>query len=132
MCIVSDRDPRFMTHFWKSLQKALGTQLTMSTVFHPQTNSQSEMTIQVLEDMLQACVLDLKGSWEEYFPLVKFANNNSYQTSIQMAPYEALYGRPCQSPICWTEVGEGFIKGSDLIRHTFENVVLIRKHLLTA
>ena len=60
--IVSDIDPRFTTHFWKSFQKAMGTQLMMNTTFHPQTDGQSEMTIQVLEDMLRACVLDLKGS----------------------------------------------------------------------
>ena len=95
--IVSDRDPRFMAHFWKSFQKAMGTRLTVSTIFHPQTDGQSEMTIQVLEDMLRACVLDHKGSWEEHFPLVKFAYNNNYQASIQMEPYEALYGRPCRS-----------------------------------
>ena len=72
----------------------------MSTSFHPQTAGQSEMTIQILEDMLCACVLDLKGSWEENLPLVEFAYNNNYHASIQMAPYEALYGRPCRSPIC--------------------------------
>ena len=80
----------------------MGTQLSMSTAFHPQTDGQSERTIQILEDMLRACVLDLKGSWEEHLPLIEFAYNNSYQASIQMAPYEALYGRPCRSPICWT------------------------------
>ena len=94
----------------------MGTQLMISTTFHPKTNGQSERTIQVLEDMLRACVLDLKGGWEEHFPLVEFAYNNSYQASIQMAPYEALYGRPCRSPICWTEVGERSITGLDLIR----------------
>ena len=98
--IVSDRDPRFTTHFWKSFQKAMGTRLTMSTTSHPQTDGQFERTIQVLEDMLRAWVLDHKGSWEEHFPLVEFAYNNSYQASIQMAPYEALYGRPCRSPLC--------------------------------
>ena len=80
--IVSDRDPRFMSHFWKSFQKAMGTQLTMSTTFHPQTDGQSERTIQILEDMLRACVLDLKGSWEEHLPLVEFSYNNIYQASI--------------------------------------------------
>ena len=80
--IVSDRDPRFTAHFWKSFQKAMGTRLTMSTAFHPQTDDQSEKTTQVLEDMLRACVLDHKGSWEEHFPLVEFAYNNSYQASI--------------------------------------------------
>ena len=72
----------------------------MSIDFHPQTDGQSERTIQISEDMLRACVLDLKGSWEEHFPLVEFASNNSYQASIHMAPYEALYGRPCHSPVC--------------------------------
>ena len=76
--------------------------------------------IQVLEDMLRACVLDHKGSWEEHLPLVEFAYNNSYQASIQMAPYEALYGRSCRSPLCWTEVGESSITGPDLIRDTSE------------
>ena len=98
--IVLDRDPRFTTHFWKSFQKAMGTRLIMSTTFHPQTNSQSKRTIQVLEDMLRACVLDHKGSWEENFPLVEFTYNNGYQASIQMAPYEALYERPCRSSLC--------------------------------
>ena len=95
-----------MAHLWKSFQKAIGTQLMMSTAFHFQTDGQLEMTIQILEEMLGACVLDLKGSWEEHLPLVEFSYNNSYQASIQMAPYEALYGRPCRSSICWTEVGE--------------------------
>ena len=122
---VSDRDPRFTTHFWKSFQKAMGTRLTMSTTFHPQIDGQSERTIQVLEDMLRACVLDHKGRWEEHLPLVEFAYNNSYQARIQMAPYEALYGRPCRSPLCWTEVGESSITGPDLIRDTFEKVSLI-------
>ena len=95
MSIVSYRDLRFTTHFWKSFQKAMGTQLMMSIAFHLQTDRQSKMTIKVLEDMLRACVLDHKGSWEEHLPLVEFAYNNIYQASIQMAPYEALYRRPC-------------------------------------
>ena len=124
--IVLDRDPRFTAHFWKSFQKAMGTQLTMSTTFHSQIDGPSKRTIQVLEDMLRACVLDHKGSWEEHLPLVEFAYNNSYQASIQMASYEALYGRPCRSPLCWTEVGESSISGLDLIRDTSEKVSLIR------
>ena len=96
----------------------------MSTTFHPQTDGQSERTIQVLKDH--------KGSWEEHLPLVEFVYNNSYQASIQMTPYEALYGRPCRSPLCWTEVGESSITGPDLIKDTSEKVSLIRQHLLTA
>ena len=86
----------------------------------------------MLEDMLRACVLDHKGSWKEHFPLVEFTHNNSYQASIQMAPNEALYGRPCRSPICWTEVGESSVTDPDLIRDTSEKVSLIRQHLLMA
>ena len=86
----------------------------------------------MLEDILRTCVLDHKGSWEEHLRLVKFTYNNSYQASIQMAPYEALYGRPCRSPICWTEVGESSITGSDMIRDTSEKVSLIWQHLLMA
>ena len=130
--IVSDRDPRFTTHFWKSFQKAMDTRLTMSTTFHPQTDGQSERTIQVLEDMLRACVLDHKGSWEEHLPLVEFTYNNSNKASIQMEPYEALYGRPCRSPICWTEVEESSITGLDLIRDTSEKVSSIQQRLLIA
>ena len=111
---------------------AMGIRLTMSIDFHPQTDGQSERTIQVLEDMLRACVLDHKGSWEEHFPLVEFAYNNNYQASIHMAPYEALYGRLCRSPICWIKVGESSITGPDLIRDTSEKVSLIRQRLLTA
>ena len=129
---MSDRDSRFTAHFWKSFQKAMGTRLTMSTTFHPQTNGQSERTIQLLEDMLRACVLDHKGSCEEHYPVVEFTYNNSYQASIQMAPYEALYGMPCRSSICWTKVGESSITGPDLITDTSEKVNLIRQRLLMA
>ena len=86
----------------------------------------------MLEDMLRACVLDLKGSWEEHFPLVEFAYNNSYQASMQMAPYEALYGRSCRSPVYWMEIGECSTTGPDLIRDTSVKMDLIRKRLLKA
>ena len=98
--IVSDRDPRFTSRFWPNLQRALGTRLHFSTTFHPQTNGQSERTIQILEDMLRACVLEFKRSWDRHLPLMEFAYNNSYQSSNEMAPYEALYGRKCRTPLC--------------------------------
>ena len=104
----------------------------MSTTFHPQTDGWSERTIQTLEDMLRAWVLDLKGSWEENLPLVEFSYNNNYQASIHMAPYEALYGRPCQSLVCWTEVGERSSTGPNLVKDSSEKVELIRKCLLIA
>ena len=130
--IVSDRDPRFVSRFWQSLQAAMGTQLLLSTAFHPQTDGQSERTIQTLEDMLRACVMDFRGNWEDHLPLVEFAYNNSYQASIQMAPFEALYGRPCRSPLCWTEVGEASAFGPDLVQETTEKIKVIRKRLITA
>ena len=104
----------------------------MSTAFHPQKDGQSKMTIQTLEDMLWACVLDLKGSWEEHLSLVEFAYNNNYQASIQMAPYEALYRRSCRSLVYWTEVGKRPSMGPDLVKDTSEKVDMIRKRFLTA
>ncbi|KAK5775809.1 hypothetical protein PVK06_043751 [Gossypium arboreum] len=95
--IVSDRDPRFTSRFSKKLQEALGTKLHFSTAFHPQTDGQSERIIQILEDMLRCCILEFSGAWERYLPLVEFAYNNSFQSSIKMAPYEALYGRKCRT-----------------------------------
>nr|KYP39906.1 Retrovirus-related Pol polyprotein from transposon 17.6 [Cajanus cajan] len=88
-----DRDPRFTSRFWQSLHQALGTKLKLSSAYHPQTDGQSERTIQSLEDLLRACVLDHLGSWEEILPLVEFTYNNSFHASIGMAPFEALYGR---------------------------------------
>ncbi|KAK4389749.1 Transposon Ty3-I Gag-Pol polyprotein [Sesamum angolense] len=99
--IVSDRDPRFTSHFWGSLQRALGTKLHFSTAFHPQTDGQSERTIQILEDMMRACVIEFRGNWNDHLPLMEFAYNNSFHSNIGMTPYEALYGRNCRSPICW-------------------------------
>nr|GFA12908.1 putative reverse transcriptase domain-containing protein [Tanacetum cinerariifolium] len=94
--IISDRDGRFTSHFRKSLNKALGTRLDMSTAYHPETDGQSERTIQTLEDMLRACVLDFGKGWDKHLPLVEFSYNNSYHTSIKDAPFEALYGRKLQ------------------------------------
>ncbi|KAL0553650.1 hypothetical protein IC582_007550 [Cucumis melo] len=130
--IVSDRDPRFTSKFWPSLQKAMGTGLKFSTSFHPQTDGQSERTIQTLEDMLRACVLQFKGSWDTHLPLMEFAYNNNYQSSIGMAPYEALYGRPCRTPVCWNEVGERKLVGPELVQITTNNIKLIRENLRKA
>ncbi|KAA0033237.1 DNA/RNA polymerases superfamily protein [Cucumis melo var. makuwa] len=104
--IVSYRDPRFTTKFCPSLQKAIGIGLKFNTSFHPQADGQSEKTIPTLEEMLRACVLQLKGSWDTHLPLMEFAYNNCYRSSIGMTPYEGLYGRPCRTSVCWNEVGE--------------------------
>ena len=86
---------------------------------------------QVLEDMLRACVLDFKGGWEDHLPLIEFAYNNSFQASIGMAPYEALYRRPCRTPVCWAEVGDRELLGPELVRETTEKVSVIRDRIRT-
>ncbi|GKF01819.1 putative reverse transcriptase domain-containing protein, partial [Tanacetum coccineum] len=132
--IICDRDLRFASNFWKSLQNALVTNLDMSTAYHPQTNGQSEMTIQTLEDMLRACAIDFGKVWVNHFPLVEFLYNNSYHASIKAAPFEALYGRKycCRSPVCWTEVGEAQILGPELIQETTEKIIQIKQRMQAA
>ena len=132
LSIISDRGPQFSSRFWQNFQEALGTRVNLSTAFHPQTDGQSERTIQILEDMLRSCVLDFGGSWNEYLPLVEFAYNNSYQASIQMAPFEALYGGQCRSPIGWFEVGDPKTLGPDLVQDAKEKVQVIKQRLITA
>ncbi|WRX21059.1 Reverse transcriptase domain - like 10 [Theobroma cacao] len=129
--IVSNRDPRCTSRFWPKFQEALGTKLRFSTAFHLQTNGQSERTIQTLEDMLRACVIDFIG-WDRHLPLVEFAYNNNFQSSIGMAPYEALYGRKCRTPLCWDEVGERKLFNVELINLTNDKVKVIRERLKTA
>ncbi|GJV09110.1 putative reverse transcriptase domain-containing protein [Tanacetum coccineum] len=102
--IIYDRDGKFTSHFSKSLNKALGTRLDISTAYHPETDGQSERTIKTLEDMLRAC--DFEKGWDRHLPLVEFSYTNSYHTSIKATPFEALYGRKCRSHICWAEVGD--------------------------
>ncbi|XP_073033790.1 uncharacterized protein [Primulina eburnea] len=96
------------------------------------TDDQSDRVIQILEDLLQACMIDFQGSWEPKLPLVEFTYNNSYQASIGTAPYEALYGRNCRSPIYWDEVGERAELGTDIVRQTAELVAKIRDRMKTA
>ena len=128
--IVSDRRSVFTSRFWGRLQQAMGTKLSLSTAFHPQTDGQSERTIQILEDMLCTCVLDFGGSWNKYLPLIEFSYNNSYQSTIGMAPYELLYWRKCWSPLHWDEVGERQLLGPEAVREAQDAVVLIRKRML--
>jgi len=127
--IASDRDPRFTSRFWQSLQAALGTQLRMSSAYHPQTDGQSERTIQSLEDLLRSCVLDHLGNWNDVLPLVEFTYNNNYHASIGMTPYEALYGRRCRTPLCWYQDGEALVLGPEFLQHTTGKVKLIQDQM---
>src|SRR5262249_41848385 len=126
--IVSDRDPRFVSRFWQGLQKAMGTQLKFSMAYHPQTDGQSERTIQTLEDMLRSCILEFKGNWDQHLPLVEFAYNNSYHSSIGMPPYEALYGRKCRSPLFWDNL-EKIVVGPELVQETIDKVAVIKQKM---
>nr|GFB38998.1 putative reverse transcriptase domain-containing protein [Tanacetum cinerariifolium] len=120
--IISDRDSYFTSRFWQSLQKALETRLDLSIAYHPKIDGQSERTIQTLEDMLRACVIDFGGNWDTHLPLVEFSYNNSYHSSVKCAPFEALYGRGCQTPIAWAEVGESKIIRPEIIQETTDKI----------
>ena len=121
---MSDRDPIFTSEFWRSL--------CLSTAYHPQTDGQTERVNRVLEDLLRLCILDFGGTWEEHLSLVEFAYNNSFQSSIGMAPFEALYGRPCRSPTCWWESTDKILLGPDMVRETSEKIDLIRRRMKAA
>lgn len=123
--IVFNRDPRFSSNLWWALHEAMGTQLTYSTTFHLQANGQSERTILTLKDLLRACLIDFGSSWEEHLPLVEFSNKKSYQVSIGMTPFKALYGRPSRSPTCWVEAQEPMLVRPELIKQTQKVVQLI-------
>ncbi|GJY92785.1 putative reverse transcriptase domain-containing protein [Tanacetum coccineum] len=129
--IISDRDGRFVSQLWQYLQEAFGTQLDMSTAYHPEIDGQNERTIQTLKDMLRACVIDFEKGWDKHLPLIEFSYNISYHTSIKVAPFEALYGRKCRSPICWAEVGDAQLTGPEIVHETTKKIIQI-KHRLQA
>ncbi|GKD56484.1 putative reverse transcriptase domain-containing protein [Tanacetum coccineum] len=110
-------------------RKALGTRLDMSTAYHPQTDGQCERTIQTLEDMLRACVIDIGGSWDVHLPITEFSYNNSYHSSIRCALFEALYGRKCRSPVLWAEIDESRLIRPEFVQETTDKVVLIKEKL---
>nr|GEY91687.1 putative reverse transcriptase domain-containing protein [Tanacetum cinerariifolium] len=130
--IICDRDGWFTSNFWKTFQKTLGTNLDMSTAYNPETDGQSERTIQTLEDMLRACVIDFGKGWVKHLPLVEFSYNNSYHASIKVALYEALYGQKCRSSVCWAEVGEAQLTGPKMIQKTTKKIILIKQRIQAA
>ena len=130
--INSDRGSLFTSRFWESFQQAMGTHLSFSTAYHPQSSGQVERVNQILEDMLRACVISFGKKWEESLPYAEFSYNNSYQASLKMAPFEVLYGRKCRTPLNWSETGERPLFGPDIIQHAEEQVRIVREHLKTA
>ncbi|GKD26661.1 putative reverse transcriptase domain-containing protein [Tanacetum coccineum] len=132
LSIICDRDPRFASNFWRSLQNALGTSLDMSIAYHPQTNGQSERIIQTLEDMLCAFAINFGKGWVNHLPLVEFSYNNSYHASIKAVLFEAHYGRKCHLPVCWVEVGEVQLTGPEIVQETTEKIVQIKQRMQVA
>jgi hypothetical protein len=131
--IVSDRDPRFTLKFWEQMQKQFGTTLRFNTTAHPQTDGESERVIQILEDMLRACALDFRNKWVDNMAYAEFAYNNSFQSSIGIAPFEVLYGRKCQLPLYWGKLGRDQPMSETLdLDETQQRVQLIKDRLLTA
>jgi hypothetical protein len=130
--IISDRDTRFTSHFWGRFQEALGTKLSFSTAFHPQTDGQSERTIQTLEDMLRSCALTMGGDWESHLGAAEFAYNSSYHASIGMTPFEALYGHPVRTPVCWGTPSTYTPTPSQLVNESADTVKLIHERLRAA
>jgi hypothetical protein len=130
--IVSDRGTQFPSHFWQQLHEALGTHLKFSSAYHPQTDGQTERTNQILEDMLRACALQDKLGWDKRLPYAEFSYNNSYQASMNMSPFQALYGRNCRTPLHWDQPSEKQVFGSDILLEAEENIRMVRENLKTA
>ncbi|GJR23748.1 putative reverse transcriptase domain-containing protein [Tanacetum coccineum] len=130
--IIADRDSYFTSRFWQSLHKALGTRLDLCIAYYPKTDGQSERTIQTLEDMLRAYVIYFGGNWDTHLPLIDFSYNNSYHSSVKCAPFEALYGRRCRTPIAWAEVGESKLIGLEIVQETTDKIMQIKERLKAA
>jgi hypothetical protein len=130
--IVSDRGSQFTSRYWKKLHEFLDTRLNFSSAYHPQTDGQTERTNQVLEDMLRACALKHGGSWDKSLLYAEFSYNNSYQASLKMSPFEALYGRKCRTLLYWDQTGERQLFGPEIIQEAEEQVHQIRENLRTA
>jgi transposase InsO family protein len=130
--IISDRGAQFIAWFWEQLQDALGTKLIRSSAYHPQTDGQTERVNQILEDMLRSCILQYNKNWDKCLSLAEFSYNNSYQSSLKMAPFEALYGRRCRTPLSWSQTGERKIFGLDLVNEAEEKVKIIQTNLKAA
>ena len=130
--IVSDRGTQFTSQFWHKVHRSLGTKLNFSSAYHPQTDGRTERINQILEDMLRACALQYGDSWDKSLPYAEFSYNNSYQKSLNMVPFEALYGQKCRTPLFWNQIGETQVFGPYVLRDAEEQVRIIRDNLRVA
>jgi hypothetical protein len=127
--IVLDQGTQFTSHFLQQLHEALGTHLKFSSAYHPQTDGQIERTNHILEDMLRACALQDKIGWDKRLPYAEFSYNNSYQASLKMSPFEALYGRNCRTPLHWDQPGERQVFGPNILLEAKENIRMVWENL---
>jgi hypothetical protein len=127
--IVSDRDPKFTSKFWRGLFKGFRTNLNFSTTYHPESDGQTKRVNQVIEDMLRMYVMDKPSKWEDYLHLVEFSYNNGYQASLKMSPFEALYGRKCNTPVSWDNPADRAVVGPELLREMEEKLLKIKQNL---
>jgi hypothetical protein len=130
--IVPDRGSQFTSKFWEKLHESMDTNLNFSSAYHPQIDGQTERTKKILEDMLRACALKYGKSWEKSLPYAEFSYNNSYQASIKMAPYEALVGRQCRTPLFWSQTGESQVFGLEVLKDAEKQVQMVRESLKVA
>jgi hypothetical protein len=130
--IISDRGTQLVARFWEQLHECLGTKLIRSSSYHLQTDGQTERINQILEDMLRASILHFDKSWDKCLSLAEFSYNNIYQVSMKMAPFDALYGRRCRTPLSCSETGESTLFGPDLVKDAEEKVQVIRENFKIA
>jgi hypothetical protein len=130
--ILSDRGTQFVARFLAQVHESLGTKLIHSSSYHPQTDGQKERVNQIVEDMLRDCVIHFDKTWDKCLALAEFAYNNSYQASLKMEPFEALYGRRCRTPLNWSQVGERTLFGPKLVQEAEDKVGVIRENLRAA
>jgi hypothetical protein len=130
--IVSDRDLKFTSKLWKGLFKGFKTNLNFNTAYHPKSDGKTERVNQVIEYMLRMYVMDKTSKWEDYLHLVEFYYNNGYQASLKMIPFEALYGRKCNTPISWDNPTDREIVGPELLKEMEEKMLKIKQNLKAA
>jgi hypothetical protein len=130
--IVFDRDPKFTSKFWKGLFNGFGTNLNFSTSYHPESDGKKERVNKVIEDMLRMYVMDKPSKWENYLHLVEFYYNYGYQASLKISPFEALYGKKCNTPVSWDNPADRTMVGLDFLREMEEQMIKIKQNLKTA
>ena len=126
---MSNKDPKFTSNFWRGLFRGFGTNLNFSTMYHPESDGQTERVNQVIEDMLRMYVMDKPSKWEDYLHVVEFAYNNEYQTFLKRSSFEALYGIKCNTPVSWDNPTDRAVVGLDLLREMEEKMIKIKQNL---